>query len=143
MLPPYWHSSQIYRRNEFVLVTESTCGESDGLVLLLGSASNFNCEYLLSPYVRMVIIYVCMYIYIFVVAVFLQVFMVCFVSEFFVGVLQVKSKFTGNCDRYTSQNNASCTRVTTLLYTVDSHSFFTGYSIFFVWQPQSQLLELV
>lgn len=58
MLLAYCHSSQIYRRNKFVLVTESPGGESDGLVLLLGSASNFNCEYLLSPYVRMVIIYI-------------------------------------------------------------------------------------
>lgn len=140
----YWHSSQIYRRNELVLVTESPCGESDGLVLLLGFASNFNFEYLLSPCVRIVILCICMYVYLYIC--WFWVFCCClwFVlfQGVFLGVLQVKSKFTGSCDSscvlwrthiimlhvqewlptlkcfmYKSDyvhHNASCTRVTTV-----------------------------
>lgn len=101
----YWHSSQIYRRIRFVLVTESPCGESDGLVLLLGSASNFICEYLLSPYVRIVIIhiyiYVCVYIFIYLL---LLLFFGGVHGLFWSGVfcrghaIGVKSQFTGSCD---------------------------------------------
>lgn len=83
----YLHSSQIYRRNKFVLVTESPCGESEGLVLLLGSVSNFNCECLLSPYLRMFLknTYICVYsIFIYLLLLVLGgMFVVCFVSGFF------------------------------------------------------------
>lgn len=66
--------------------------------------------------------------------------MVCFGLGFFVGVMQLGLNpnllgavtahvFSGG---YTLWNNASCTRVTTLLYPVASHSFFIGYYIFFL-----------
>lgn len=176
MLLAHWHSSQIYTKSKFVLVTESPCGESDGLVLLLGSPSNFTCEYLLSPYVRMVIIYIFiyfyifLYLYIFYICIFLY-FYICFIDFykfiyllllFFAGLFMVSFVLGFFCrghrlnpnllgavtarvlsGGYTSWNNALRTRVTTLLYTLDSHSFFTDYSICFMWRLQNQLLELV
>lgn len=48
----YQQFSQLYRRKKGGLVTESLCWKSSGIVLIPGSASDFNCEYLMSPYVR-------------------------------------------------------------------------------------------
>lgn len=68
------NTSQLYRRKKGGLVTEPPAGPSGGVALAPGSASNFNWQYLVSPYVRMDLLF------------------------FLMGVLRGRSKFAGSCD---------------------------------------------